>query len=118
MRETTNEPTVDLALTTVRHDGELLVHVRGRLSQATADLLVGCCRSWAADGVRHVVLDLADLATVDGFGVAALLRCRRVLRARAGSIRVVNAPPEAAATLSRTGMYVVVRPAAGQRVPA
>ena len=95
----------DLALVTVRHETELLVCVRGRLDAQTKDLLVGCCRSWAADGVRTLVVDLSELSVVDGFGVAALLRCRRVMRARAGSLRVVNVPGEAAHTLTRTGMY-------------
>jgi anti-anti-sigma factor len=99
------ETMTDLALVTVRHDTELLVCVQGRLDARTKDLLVGCCRSWAADGVRTLVLDLSELSVVDGFGVAALLRCRRVMRARAGSLRVVNVPGESAPTLTRTGMY-------------
>jgi anti-anti-sigma factor len=94
----------DLELATVRHDSELLVCVRGRLDAHTKDLLVGCCRSWAADGVRALVVDLAELRSVDGFGVAALLRCRRVMRARAGSLRVVNVPGESVPTFRRTGM--------------
>lgn len=74
----------DLALTTVRHDDELLVHIVGRLDAHTDGLLVGCCRSWVYDGVRGVVLDLSDLGRMDGHGFAALLRCRRVVRAHAG----------------------------------
>ena len=99
------ETMTGLALATVRHETELLVCVRGRLDAHTKDLLVGCCRSWAADGVRSLVIDLSELTLVDGFGVAALLRCRRVMRARAGSLRVVNVPGESAPTLVRTGMY-------------
>ena len=95
----------DLALVTVRHDAELLVCVRGRLDARTKDLLVGCCRSWAADGVRSLVVDLSELSGIDGFGVAALLRCRRIMRARAGSLRVVNVPGESLPTFRRTGMY-------------
>jgi anti-anti-sigma factor len=94
----------DLALVSVRHDTELMVCVQGSLDAHTKDLLVGCCRSWAADGVRSLVIDLSELSEVDGFGVAALLRCRRVMRARAGSLRVVNVPGETAATFVRTGM--------------
>jgi anti-anti-sigma factor len=99
------ETLTDLALVSVRHDTELLVCVEGRLDAHTKDLLVGCCRSWAADGVRSLVIDLSELSEVDGFGVAALLRCRRVMRARAGSLRVVNVPGETAQTFARTGMY-------------
>jgi anti-anti-sigma factor len=86
------ETMTDLALVSVRRETELLVCVQGRLDARTEDLLVGCCRSWAADGVRRLVVDLAELSDVDAFGVAALLRCRRVMRARAGSLRVVNVP--------------------------
>ena len=95
----------DLALVTVRHETELLVCVQGRLDNHTNDLLIGCARSWAADGVRTLVVDLAELSAIDGFGVAALLRCRRVMRARAGTLRVVNVPAESAQTFQRTGMY-------------
>ena len=95
----------DLSLATVRHETELLVCVQGRLDAHTKDLLVGCARSWAADGVRTLVVDLSELSLIDGFGVAALLRCRRVMRARAGSLRVVNVPGESAQTFARTGMY-------------
>ena len=99
------ETMTDLALASVRHETELLVCVRGRLDAHTKDLLVGCCRSWAADGVRTLVVDLSELSLVDGYGVAALLRCRRVMRARAGTLRVVNVPGESAHTFTRTGMY-------------
>jgi anti-anti-sigma factor len=110
-----SETTTDLALVSVRHDTELLVCVEGSLDGHTKDLLVGCCRSWAADGVRNLVIDLSDLSEVDGFGVAALLRCRRVMRARAGSLRVVNVPGETAQTFLRTGMYEADGATWGQR---
>ena len=99
------ETMTGLSLATVRHETELLVCVEGRLDAHTKDLLVGCCRSWAADGVHSLVIDLSELSLVDGFGVAALLRCRRVMRARAGSLRVVNVPGESAPTFTRIGMY-------------
>jgi anti-anti-sigma factor len=102
---TVTQTMTDLALVTVRHETDLLVCVQGRLDIHTKDLLVGCARSWAADGVRTLVVDLAELSAVDGFGVAALLRCRRVMRARAGTLRVVNVPGESAQTFVRTGMY-------------
>ena len=102
---TQTQARTDLALVTVRHETDLLVCVQGRLDIHTKDLLVGCARSWAADGVRTLVVDLAELSAVDGFGVAALLRCRRVMRARAGTLRVVNVPGESAQTFVRTGMY-------------
>jgi anti-anti-sigma factor len=102
---TVTQTVTDLALVTVRHETDLLVCVQGRLDIHTKDLLVGCARSWAADGVRTLVVDLAELSAVDGFGVAALLRCRRVMRARAGTLRVVNVPGESAQTFVRTGMY-------------
>ena len=101
---TQSRTVTDLALVSVRHETELLVCVQGRLDADTKDLLVGCCRSWAADGVRTLVVDLSELSDIDGFGVAALLRCRRVMRARAGSLRVVNVPGESAQTFVRTGM--------------
>jgi len=103
--QTITPSSTDLALVTVRHETELLVCVQGRLDGHTKDLLVGCARSWAADGVRTLVVDLSELSLVDGFGVAALLRCRRVMRARAGTLRVVNVPGESAPTFVRTGMY-------------
>jgi anti-anti-sigma factor len=102
---TRTQTMTDLSLATVRHETELLVCVQGRLDTHTKDLLVGCARSWAADGVRTLVVDLAELSAIDGFGVAALLRCRRVMRARAGTLRVVNVPGESAQTFVRTGMY-------------
>jgi anti-anti-sigma factor len=102
---TSTQTRTDLALVTVRHETDLLVWVQGRLDIHTKDLLVGCARSWAADGVRTLVVDLAELSAIDGFGVAALLRCRRVMRARAGTLRVVNVPGESAQTFVRTGMY-------------
>jgi anti-anti-sigma factor len=103
--QTQSQTRTDLALVTVRHETDLLVCVQGRLDIHTKDLLVGCARSWAADGVRTLVVDLAELSAVDGYGVAGLLRCRRVMRARAGSLRVVNVPGESARTFARTGMY-------------
>jgi anti-anti-sigma factor len=103
--QTVSENASDLALVTVRHETDLLVCVHGRLDAHTKDLLVGCARSWAADGVRTLVVDLSELSLVDGFGVAALLRCRRVMHARAGTLRVVNVPGESAQTFVRTGMY-------------
>jgi anti-anti-sigma factor len=89
---------------TVRHEAELLVCPTGPLD-ARAREIVGWCRSWAADGVRAVVVDLSAVGQVDGFGVAALLRARMVMRVRGGTLRVVNPPAGAAATLTSTGMY-------------
>lgn len=101
----------DLALTTLREDDSLLVWLRGDLDARTNDVLLGSCRSWADDGVREVVLDLADVTGVDGHGLATLLRSRRLMRSRAGTLRVVNAPVEAAETMARTGIFF------GQRSP-
>jgi anti-anti-sigma factor len=100
-----SETLLDLSPETVRHDAELLVCLSGRLDVRTREHLVGWCRSWAGEGVRDVVIDLADVGAVDGFGVAALLRARKVMRARAGTLRVVNPPPGSPATLTSTGMY-------------
>jgi anti-sigma B factor antagonist len=98
--------TYDLAISTLRRHDELLVRIVGQLDAHTDGLLVGCCRSWVYDGVRDVVVDLSGLKGMDGHGLASLLRCRRVLRAHAGTLRVVHPPTEVAATMTRAGMYV------------
>jgi anti-anti-sigma factor len=98
------QPTYDLRITTVRHDAELLAVLTGRLNAHTSDLLMGCCRSWADDGMRSIVVDLSALTDLDGWGVAALVRSRRVLRAHAGTLRVTGAPEGARQLLARTGL--------------
>lgn len=99
-----SEPAHDLRISTVRHDSELLAVLAGRLDAHTGDLLIGCCRSWADDGMRSVVVDVSALTDFDGWGVAALVRSRRVLRAHAGSLRVTGAPEPTSQVLARTGL--------------
>jgi anti-anti-sigma factor len=99
------ETTYGLQISTVQQEGELLVGLAGRLDARTADLLLGCCRSWAVAGLPAVVVDVGALTALDGWGVAALVRSRRVLRAHGASMRVSGAPEEARRLLSRTGLY-------------
>lgn len=89
-----------------RSGSHVVATVSGRLDQHTAGTVVRRVRSWADDGVRAVVLDLAGLDVLDGYGLAALLRCRRVLRARAGALVVQHAPAPAEATLRRSGLLL------------
>jgi anti-anti-sigma regulatory factor len=63
-------------------------------------------RRLADDGVRLVVVDLTGTERLDGAGVASLLRCRRVLRARAGTLVVRHPPAAARAMLVRSGLLL------------
>jgi anti-anti-sigma regulatory factor len=63
-------------------------------------------RSLADEGVRLVVIDLSGTDRLDGTAVAALLRCRRLLRARAGTLIVRHPPAAALPALVRAGLLV------------
>lgn len=93
-------------MTCQRTGPHVLARLSGRLDHRASAGLVRRVRSWADDGVRAVVLDLSGLSTLDGYGLAALLRARRVLRARAGVLAVRHAPESAQPTLRRAGLLL------------
>lgn len=96
----------DVQVAVERTGPHLLARLAGRLDQRTATGVVRQVRSWADDGARAVVIDLAGVTALDGHGLAALLRCRRVVRARAGVLAVRHAPRDAEPTLRRSGLLM------------
>ena len=71
-----------------------MVHLRGELDGATAELLDGCLGS-IEPGFTTVILDLRDLAFVDSMGLWTLVRHHRRLdeAARLLQLRNMNGHP-------------------------
>ena len=65
--------------------GELDVATGMQIKRVVGDLL--------GTGVRHVVIDLAEVEFVDSSGMGALLWAARRLRAAGGDLRLVNVEP-------------------------
>lgn len=57
---------------------------------ANTDLLSRQLRKLAADGVRKLLLDLADLEQIDSSGIAAILGTYVSLRRQGGSVKLVR----------------------------
>jgi anti-anti-sigma factor len=73
-------------------DRVVVIRVRGELDLATSRTLADALED-AADGVRDVVVDLADATFVDVYCLRLVLATQEELAARGRTVIVVNAPP-------------------------
>lgn len=68
-------------------DHSRVAKVRGTLDVFTSPALVGRTLANLPDGVRALVVDLADVSFVDSAGVSALVRLKQTAQSRAVDVR-------------------------------
>jgi anti-anti-sigma factor len=77
-------------------DGWAIVSVSGEMDLVTSPAVRQHVHDAVADGLRNVVLDLADVQFCDSSGVGVLIAARRLMRSCAGRLRLIL-PSEGAA---------------------
>ncbi len=80
----------------------------GRLDADTVPLFTACMTSWVDRGVRHLVVDLTRVSSVDTVGAAALSRASHVLRRSGGSLHVTAGRQLAGDALTQGGVDFLV----------
>ena len=93
-----------LALSSVRADDVVVVHVRGELDVATAGDLWPHVSGLIGQGQRHILIDCTHLSFLDCFGLSALLRCSRAARLGGGRMRLCQIDLAVLQLLSITGL--------------
>ena len=91
--------------TPIRFDvDEVIVDVRGELDVATAPSLQDVLDHLMAEGVRRIVVDLAETSFVDSTGLGALLTAHRRMHAHHGELVLSNLRPAARRLLELTAL--------------
>lgn len=76
------------------------VHARGELDLLTADLLRGTIDVLLRAGRRDIVLDVAELTSIDRAGVKLLAALQHTLSTHTGRLTIINASPRINAALT------------------
>ena len=93
-------------------DGGERMELRGELDIGTAPELEQAVEPALEEGCREVVLDLTGTTLLDSSGLGALLRAKRTVDARQGSMSVHSPPGSEARVvieMSRTGGILGLR---------
>jgi anti-anti-sigma factor len=80
------------------------LRLAGEMDLATAGQLTTIIGTLPAHLVRHVRLDLADLAFVDASGLAALIETRTFIHSRGGRLSLENPRPPLVRLLQITNL--------------
>ena len=87
-----------------RSDDHALVVLVGELDTATAGKLYEKLAEIAADGVRHVALNLAKLAFIDSTGLSVLVSERKRVASMGGELTLISTRPPIRRLLELTGL--------------
>jgi anti-sigma B factor antagonist len=88
-----------------RREGQsATVVLDGELDLASAPQLQACLAELTANGVKHVVVDLANLRFIDSTGIGVLVSDFKRLSEVGGSMAVRNAGPRAYRVFEMTGL--------------
>lgn len=79
----------------------------GRLEADTVSLVTSCIDGWGASGLRHIVVDLTDVSTVDVNAAATLARAAHVLGRTGGSLTLLVPPHLLDGPLAACGLDLI-----------
>ena len=85
-----------------------VLRLAGHLDWYTAPTLLETLTQLAHDGDTDVILDTDDLEFFDSFGLGALVRGFRRIRAVEGSMAIVTSDPKLVRILTLTGLDLMV----------
>ncbi len=88
--------------------GTAVVAMRGEIDAVAIPSLSGCLDDAIAAGLRHVVLDMADVSFIDSVGLAAVVAARRKVDTHGGALSVRRPSPHVRKLLEITGLTRVV----------
>jgi anti-sigma B factor antagonist len=75
----------------VRESGDVaILDLRGKWTIDGAELLNRHLRKLVGDGVRKILLNLADVTQIDSSGVSSMVRMRTSLRRQGGDVRLLH----------------------------
>ena len=87
-----------------------LMTVQGKITLGEGSRELRCAiERIAADGGRHVILDLAGVVYVDSSGLGSMIAGYNAMRARGGAVALVNVPKRVAELLSMSGLTGLLR---------
>ena len=92
-----------------RADGRACLRLAGELDMSTAPQLNAAIDRLAADGERHLLIDLTELTFCDSTGIAAFVRGDNRASAEGGWLRVTGASGRVERVLQMTGLAEVLR---------
>ena len=93
-----------------RPEGVAVVRLAGRLDVAVAGEVLRRIAAAVAGGHRRLVVDLAEVATVDNSGLGALVNGLKAARTAGGDLRLARAGQQPRKTLRLTALDRVIRP--------
>ncbi len=71
-------------------DGSCVVTLEGTLNAGPADQVKGVFVTLADQGIRHVVIDLANVPFIDSSGLAALVSGLKTMNSHEGCLKVAG----------------------------
>jgi anti-sigma B factor antagonist len=75
----------------VRESGDVaILDLRGRWTLEDDELLKRHLQTLVADGMRKILLNLADVRQIDSSGVSSMVRMRTSLRRQGGDVRLLR----------------------------
>ncbi|SCF23947.1 STAS domain-containing protein [Micromonospora mirobrigensis] len=92
-----------------RDGGTACLRLAGELDMSTAPELNAAIDRLAADGHRHLLVDLSELTFCDSTGIAAFVRGDNRAAAEGGWLRVTGASGRVQRVLQVTGLSDVLR---------
>ena len=69
-------------------EGNVVLHVAGRMDAENAAYFEGQCNSCIAEGARNLVVDLGDLSSVSSMGLRCFVSVAKKLKSGGGELRV------------------------------
>jgi anti-sigma B factor antagonist len=87
-----------------RESESVTIVLSGELDLASAPRLRNVLADLVACGMRHVIVDLANLSFIDSTGIGILVADLKRLREDGGSLTVRNAAPQAYRIFEMTGL--------------
>ena len=101
-----------MELSSERHDGVLIVNVRGRIYPKCAGALQTAITGALQRGDRAVILDFEELVHIGNVGLRALRILARILRDRSAGLAVCSPQGVVAAVFSGSGVntFLAVHP--------
>jgi anti-sigma B factor antagonist len=100
--EVAEAPTLELTVS--ENDGETILRAAGELDVNTAPELREQLARLANDGVRQIVVDLADVSFVDSTALSVLVSALKRLRQADGDLTLASPTPSVRRVFEITGL--------------
>ncbi|MFE4599236.1 STAS domain-containing protein [Kitasatospora indigofera] len=95
-------------ITTRQQDGVSVVDVKGRIVIGVGDVqLREAVRGLLSDGARKIVLNLADVTSIDSSGIGELVSAYTATSRENGQLKLANLPPKIMDILRITQLLTV-----------